>query len=121
MDDLALRVIIALVVGVTAVAVGFALRGGKALRRKPFRARGLEPGLHFFSSSTCSSCERVRSLLVDSGFPFVEHGYEQAGATMQENQIDRVPSVAFVSDAGVDGWIAEGVPSAASLRRWLGP
>jgi hypothetical protein len=119
--DLLLRLVVA--VGIAAVAVAFAAsaRRGRALRRRPFDPNGLESGLHFFSSLTCSSCERARAVLVASSRPFTEHSFESNDTMLRDNRIERVPAVAYVSADGRTAWIAEGVPSVGALDRWLGP
>jgi hypothetical protein len=111
------------VAGIFAAAFGSAvvLRRGRALRRRPFRPTNLLPGLHLFSSEACPSCARARSVLEDSGQTFFEHRYESGERTLQANSIDRVPTVAWVPDCDGEGWMAEGVPGARRLARWLGP
>lgn len=121
MEELATRLLVA--AGVFAVAAGWALvlRRGRAVRRRPFRPTNLRPGLHLFSSVACPSCARARSVLEKSGHSFVEHTYESEDRILRVNDIDRVPTVAWVSDSDSEGWIAQGVPGARTLARWLGP
>ncbi len=121
MDELTLRLLLAL--GIAAVAGGWAAisRRGAALRRRRFRPVGLEPGLHLFSSNECGLCARARSVLDAAGHSFVEHSYESSRGTLESNGVDRVPTLAWVPDDHGTGWLAEGVPSERALARWLGP
>ena len=121
MEELTIRLLVA--AGIFAVAAGWALllRQGRAVRRRPFRPTDLLPGLHLFSSVACPSCARARSVLEESGHRFVEHTYESGDGLLQANEIDRVPTVAWVPDSDSEGWMAEGVPGARTLARWLGP
>lgn len=117
-DDIVLRLLVVLAVGV--VSIGFALfaRRGTGLLRRSVELPGLGPGLVLFSSSTCASCARMRERL--QAWPdVVEVTYETAGADFP-SQIDRVPAVALVDAVG-RGWVAYGVVSERRLRRWVGP
>ena len=121
MEDLAVRLIVAVGIAASATGVALASRSGRARRRRPFRSTGLAPGIHLFSSETCPSCERARSILVGSGLSFVEHSYESDAAVLETNGIERVPTVAWVPDGGLPGWLDEGVPTERALVRWVGP
>lgn len=121
MDELALRLLVVTVIGALAVLMAFMSRRGRSLRRRTFEPRGIGPGLHLFTSASCSSCDRARAALAESGRSFTEHSYERNAQVLEENRIERVPAVAHVPDGDGSAWLAEGVPSVRSLARWLGP
>ena len=108
------------IAGAASVAAMLARRG-RAWRRRVFEPSDLGPGIHLFSSESCSSCARARSVIEESGLSFAEHTYEEQAGLLEENGITRVPTVAWVPADGGDGWAAEGVPTARSLARWVGP
>lgn len=110
-------------IGLIAVVFSIVARRGVAVRRTAFEPKGLAEGIHLFSSESCASCERARAVLVASGHAFEEHAYETEDALHIDNGIERVPAIAWVpaSATGRSGWLAAGVPSARTLRRWLGP
>jgi hypothetical protein len=121
MDDLVMRLIVAGGIAGIASVAAIVSRRGRAWRRRPFESTGLEPGIHLFSSESCGSCHRARSVIERTGLSFSEHTYESAARVLEENRIDRVPSVAWVPSAGGSGWVAEGIPTERTLVRWVGP
>jgi hypothetical protein len=121
MDEFVVRLIVAAGIAGAASAAALVSRRGRAWRRRPFESIDLEPGIHFFSSETCGSCRRARSVMERTGLAFSEHSYETEAPLLETNGIDRVPTVAWVPNRGHAGWVAEGVPTERMLVRWLGP
>ena len=121
MDELAVRLIVVVGIGGIATISAFAARRGRAWRRRSFECRGLEPGIHLFSSESCASCLRARSVVEAAGISFEEHFYESEAELLEANGIDRVPTVAWVPANGDAGWLAEGIPTGRVLARWMGP
>lgn len=115
------RLIVAGGIAVAASAAAMLARRGRAWRRRVFEHSDLGPGVHLFSSESCSSCARARSVIEGAGLPFAEHTYEEQARLLEDNGITRVPTVAWVPDGGGEGWAAEGVPTARALARWVGP
>ena len=122
-DEMVVRLVVVVVIGLAALALSVVARRGIAVRRTGFAPRGLATGIHLFSSKSCSSCERARAVLAASGHPFEEHSYETASELHIDNGIERVPAIAWVPGSGTDrpAWIASGVPTGRTLQRWLGP
>ena len=103
MDDLWARI------GLVAAALSVAGLASLILRA---RARGparivagmLDDGIHFFSSSACSTCLQARRAL-DEGLgkgAYTEHKWEEEPALFAELEIDAVPaSLTVVDGSGV--------------------
>jgi hypothetical protein len=121
MDEFVVRLIVAAAIAGLAAVVAAVSRRGRAWRRRPFVSPDLEPGIHLFSSENCASCSRARSAIERTGLPFSEHTYESEASLLEKHDIDRVPTVAWISPGGRAGWVAEGVPSERTLVRWVGP
>lgn len=91
----------AVLAGALAVAVSIAL----LLRRRQSRgavrsvdARGLHPGVYFFSSDTCDTCDRARETLdVSVGRDgYTEFVWEHDPDVFGDLGVDAVPAVAIV-------------------------
>lgn len=121
MDEFVVRLMVAAGIAGAASIAAIVIRGGRAWRRRSFESADLEPGIHLFSSESCGSCRRARSVIERTGLPFSEHTYESEAPLLEEHGIDRVPSVAWVPVRGHAGWLAEGVPTERALLRWVGP
>lgn len=121
MDDFAVRLIVAGGIAVAAALAALLARRGRAWRRRVFESGDLEPGIHLFSSASCSSCARARSVIERTGLPFSEHTFEQEADLLERMAIARVPTVAWIPPGGGAGWAAEGVPTERWLSRWVGP
>lgn len=121
MDEFVVRLIVVGGIASAASIAAIVSRRGRAWRRRPFETAGLEPGIHLFSSESCRSCRRARSVLQRTGLPFLEHTYETDGRPFEVDGIDRVPTVAWVPAGGGAGWVAEGIPTEQMLARWVGP
>lgn len=121
MDEIALRLVVAVGIGAAAAIAAVVSRRGRAWRRRPFDPRGLGPGIHLFSSRDCRSCRKARSVIEAAGLAFEEHTYESEAELLDNNGVDRVPTIARVAATGERGWIAEGIPTRRSLVRWMGP
>lgn len=111
------RVLIVVTAAVLAIGSGRLTRRGMAVVRRPRRFPGLEDGVYLFTSTTCSSCSKLRRSLEDTGVTFTEIGYEQASGAFERLRIDRVPAIGKVS--AERGWLGSGLVSEARLRRWL--
>ena len=112
-DDVLVRLlVVGLVAAAAAIGAWLARRGATVIRR-PVRLEGHGPGLVFFSSSTCATCDVMRQRLTGA----IEVSYEAAGSAFP-GAVRRVPAVALL-DADGRGWIAYGVVGESRLRRWL--
>lgn len=121
MDEFVVRLIVAAGIAGAAAIAAIVMRRGRAWRRRSFESVDLEPGLHLFSSESCGSCRRARSMIERTGLSFSEHTYESEAVLLEKHGIDRVPSVVWVPAGGQAGWVAEGIPTERSLLRWVGP
>lgn len=116
MDDIWLRVtVIASVLAVAGLVVFVQRRRAQA----PVRAIGsigLETGVYFFSSATCSTCEAAREKLDaamgESGY--TEFVWEHEPDPFTDLKVDAVPAVLIVRDG--QGHLYPGQPDVA-LRR----
>ena len=117
MDDLTWRLLIAGLIGVTAVALGVASNRGRAWIRHHRPPSGADPAVYLLSSAGCGTCSLARSRLAEAGIGFVEVGYEARPELFAAFDVDRVPAIVAVSETAE--WVAFGVPSPGSLRRWL--
>jgi hypothetical protein len=117
MNELWLRV--ALVAGALVIAGVIAMithrRAIEGVR--VVRVTHLDPGVYFFSSASCSTCEQARAKLDSAlgGSGYTEFAWEQHPETFAEYGVDQVPAVMMVDDAR-RGRISFGQPELA-----LGP
>jgi hypothetical protein len=93
-----------LVAGLLAIAGAIALiqrkRPASASRTVP--ARGLAAGAYFFSSTTCSSCDRARDKL-NSRFGedgYIEFSWERDPEAFDTHRIGQVPALLIISEGG---------------------
>ena len=111
----------AVVLGALAVALGLALiaRRGVALRRQPM---SLPPGLTapaLFTSDTCETCGRMRSMLDGLDLHDLrEIVWEHEPEVFEAAGVTRVPVFVWTDDQGAT-WRVEGVASVSRLVRWL--
>ncbi len=120
MDEFVVRLVVAAAIAAAAAAAAVVSRRGRAWRRRPFESAGLEPGIHLFSSESCGSCSRARSMIERARLSYSEHTYESEAPLFEKHGIALVPTVVWVP-TGRPGWMAEGIPSERALLRWLGP
>lgn len=114
-EEVLIRLVLVGAVAGLAVLGAWMARRGTAVSRRPVLLRGHGPGVVFFSSATCGTCEVMRRRL--EGTSAVEVSYEASGPEFPP-EVRRVPAVAML-DAEGRGWIAHGVVGEARLRRWL--
>lgn len=102
MDEVWAR--IGLVVAALAIA-GLVIAFQRRRQRIPERdlvASQLTPGLHFFASRGCSTCEGAREKIVstvgENGY--VEHVWEEDPGVFSELGVDAVPAVLVVREGG---------------------
>lgn len=117
MSDFELRLVLilgAIAIIVVSVAV-IRHRASKPVRR--IREPGLEPGIHFFSSSSCLECDPARAVLVEhvGAEGFVEHKWEQESDLFDRLGIDGVPATLRVDRSG-RGALRPGKPEPIFLR-----
>lgn len=120
MTDLSLRLAVAAVVVLGALAWPALRRRGAAWRRRAVEMPGLGPGVYLFTSETCTSCPAARdSLTVALGtHRFEEIAYEERPDVFVRLSITRVPTVAQVRSDG-RAWAAQGVLTPRRARRWV--
>lgn len=118
MDEIWAR--IGLVLGALAIA-GIVVAVQRRRSRIPEReivAPQLDPGLHFFSSRACSTCEGARERIVaavgETGFS--EHVWEEDPEVFSELGIDAVPASLVVREGG-RGRLYPGNPERALANR----
>jgi hypothetical protein len=119
MDDVWIRV------GVIAAALAFVAAAAVLRRRtvnspRMVRAPKLEPGIYFFASATCETCDRAREKL-DRGIGadgYTEFVWEERPQMFDEIGVDAVPSVLVAFDRG-GGRLYPGQPERAlrAIRR----
>lgn len=94
-----------------AVVFGLLATAGVVVALLRYRARTtprrldvsrLGPGIHFFSSQSCSTCSSARGKLssVLGADGYVEHTWEDDPRLFDELGIHEVPAVALVDDGG---------------------
>lgn len=117
MDEFWARV--GLVVGALAVAAGVSLIQRWRTRR-PIRAvevADADPGVYFFSSSTCATCERARekldARLGEHGY--TEYAWESEPGPFGDFDVDAVPAVVILEEGG-RGRLYPGQPDKALSR-----
>jgi hypothetical protein len=118
-DPLLRLLLVSVVVGVT-VAFAVAVRRGLAVRRRPVQIDIPHSGVVVFASSGCATCTRLQAELSEAGIADVTVlDWDESPELFLSAHIDRVPTLVSL-DSGGTGWMVEGVPSAARLRKWLG-
>lgn len=118
MDDLWFRLVVVALVGVAAIGWARLSRTGAALRRRSATFPGVRPGVVLFTSESCSTCRRARTLLDRMGVEHREVDFGSHPEIFTRLRITKVPTIAAVRPGG-EGWMAAGVPSEWRLRRWL--
>lgn len=102
MDEVWVR--IGLVVAALAVAGLIVLiwRRGVRIPEREIEAPNLDPGLYFFSSGSCSTCESARDELIaragEGGFE--EYVWEREPQIFTDLGIDAVPAVLVMKEGG---------------------
>lgn len=93
-----------LVIGALAAAGIIALiqRRRAAAPVRSVKTKGLAPGVYFFSSATCSTCDQAREKLESSlgADGYTEFAWDLHPDMFTELGIDQVPAVVIVDDAG---------------------
>ena len=118
MDELWVRLILLGGAIASALLVGWYLprRNNQPVRR--LRNVSLEPGVHFFSSSTCDACAGAREQLVGAlgRDGFTEHEWATGSVLFASLGIDAVPATLVVADDG-RGMLVSGdvAPALAAL------
>lgn len=116
MDDIWLRVTV--IAGVLAIA-GLVVIVQRQRAQAPVRAigsTGLEAGVYFFSSATCSSCEAAREKL-DAAMGedgYTEFVWENEPDPFTDLKVNAVPAVLIVRDGR--GRLYPGQPDRALLH-----
>jgi hypothetical protein len=107
-------VVVAAVLATAAVALWWGRRVRWALPR-PGKAKGLAPGVYFFSSAGCTPCARTRQILGDRfGSGYTEIDYETHPSEFIGKGIGKVPTV-IVVETGGKVTVFEGVPRPRDL------
>ncbi len=118
-DPLSRLLVVAVVVGAT-VAFAMAVRRGMAVRRRSVQMDLPHAGLVVFASSGCTACVRLQAELAKAGLTDVTVlDWDGSPELFLSAGIDRVPALVSLDPTG-SGWMVQGVPSAARLRKWLG-
>lgn len=117
MSEPALRaLLLAAVMLVVATIAWFGNRRRMARPRQAIRL-DLAPGVHLFSSSTCSECVNTRSVLMEVlGKEFAEVRFEDDPIGFGRFGVAKVPTVIVVGEAG-RATIFEGVPRKTDVRK----
>lgn len=114
MNDVWLRA--ALVAGALVIAGLIALISRRRANARVHTVLGtnLDPGIYFFSSATCATCEQARAILDSQLGPkgYEELAWENHPEVFTEHRVEKVPAVMIVDDAG-RGRIRFGVPDGA--------
>lgn len=77
---------------------------------------GLDPGVYLFTSTACVTCKTAREELIAKAEEFVEIAWEEQPGIFADLEIDAVPAVLVVGEAG-SGRLIPGRPGRAS--RWV--
>lgn len=118
MDEFWFRLLVVAAVGAVALVWARLSRTATVLRRRPSTLPGLDPGVVLFTSETCSTCSRARTMLESIGVEYREIDFESHPEVFTRLGISKVPTFASVRPGG-KGWVASGVPGEWRLRRWL--
>ena len=114
---------IAVVLAIIALSAVAATMAGRTKRARPIvtTRTDLLPGVHLFTSSTCSTCTEARRVIASSyGDDFNEIRHEEDPESFGQHGITRVPT-AIVALPGGEARIFEGVPRKRDLPRpWAG-
>ena len=117
MDEVWARV--GLVIGALAVAACVTLIQRWRTRRpiRTVEVTGTAPGVYFFSSSTCPTCEQARekldARLGEEGY--TEHAWENDPGPFSDFDIEAVPTVVILEEGG-RGRLYPGQPDKALSR-----
>jgi hypothetical protein len=101
MNELWARVF--LVAGILAITAAIAfIQRRRTASARTVSARGLAAGVYFFTSATCSTCDRARDSLDDrlGRDGYTEYSWERDPEAFAEHRIDQVPAVLIVGDGG---------------------
>lgn len=101
--------VIVTVLGVVLIAAAAA---GRTRRARPHRTTrdDLPPGVHLFTSTTCTTCTQARAVIASVyGESFTEVRHEDDPQSFGVHRIARVPT-AIVVMADRDALVFEGVP-----------
>lgn len=118
MDEIWLRLLVVGAVAGAALTWARLGRSTTARRRRSSTFPGLGPGVVVFTSRSCSTCDRARSVLDRMQVPYREIEFESQPEIFTRLRVSRVPTVGEVRTDG-SGWVAAGVPTERRLRRWL--
>lgn len=118
-DEMLPRLLLVVAAAVVAAAAAWWLR---VAQQRPRRVRypGLGPGVVLFSSEGCASCHPARQRVEEEVGAFTEVAWETSPEAFRRYQIERVPVVAVLDEAG-SGVAWEGVPPPGALRRRRDP
>ena len=108
---------IAVVLAVIAIAGLAAAMAGRTQRARPIMTirTDLLPGVHLFTSSTCSTCAEARRVIASTyGTDFKEIRHEDDPVSFGRHGITRVPT-AIVALPGGEARVFEGVPRRRDL------
>lgn len=118
MDDVWARIGLIAVVVVVALGVALFQRRRSLNPVRAVDAGDLDPGVYFFSSTGCATCDRARAkldeALGDSGY--TEISWEQDPDPFEEIGVEAVPAVMLVDERG-RGRLYTGQPDEAIFNR----
>lgn len=101
--------VVVIVVGIVVVAAAIAARTRRARPQKTTR-EDLPPGVHLFTSITCTTCQEARAVIASVyGDSFTETRHEDDPESFGRHGIGRVPT-AIVVLADREAVVFEGVP-----------
>lgn len=114
MTDLSTRLLVLGTIGL--VILGLVLWRRRPAHSRPISRPELGAGIHFFTSSSCSTCARVRDRL-DQTIPgrYQEVRFEDDPVGFGGYGVSSVPTLMVVDGAG-DGRAWEGMPSMRELK-----
>lgn len=120
MSDPLSRLAVVSVVVIVTVVLAMAVRRGMAVRRRSVQMDLPHSGTVLFVSSGCATCARLQAELAEAGAADVAVlDWDESPELFLAAGIDRVPTLVRLDPHGA-GWMVQGVPSAARLRKWLG-
>jgi hypothetical protein len=118
--ELGVRFMVVVIVSCVTALIATAIRRGAVIRRRPVTSSVALTGLVLFSSDGCAACRQLSDHLAAAGVDGVTVlDWIESPEPFLENHIDRVPTLMALDDDG-HGWMVQGVPSVARLRKWLG-